>query len=328
MTTGDPTAGIVGICDVEVVHPPGGDPSASPAILFEVPHGATTRADFDAVRSRLIGDRFPEDLEAFFFVNTDVGAPETARAAARLATDPDGRSVLARMLGEDDLADARRFPPRPVAIVRGRVPRTFVDCNRAIDGNESDRMTPGIPPYVTADEDIAWLGDAHRSYRAVAEPWYERVCASGGIAVTLHTYAPRSVGIDRVDENIVAALRDAYRDDVYETWPRRPAVDLITRDDDDRYLAPRGLVDALRDRYRRVGLEPGENETYRLHAGTEAHRHASRWPGQVLCMEIDRSLLADPFDPFREMRIAPDKVARMAAPIAGALLQAGFAVER
>lgn len=322
MSAPDPVRGVEGICDVDLVVPAGADHAAPAALLIEVPHGATTRADFDRVRRRMAGSRFPDDLEAFFFVNTDVGAPETARAAARFVNDPDGRTVLARMLGEDSLADLREFPPRPALVLRGRVPRTFVDFNRDIEGPATGRMTPGIPPYVTEDADVAWLGEAHRSYRAVAEEAYERVCGSGGIAIALHTYAPRSVGIDRVDENIVTALRDAYRDEVYESWPRRPAVDLITRDDDGTFLAPGPLVTALGERYRRVGIEPGENETYRLHEGTEAHRHAHNWPGRVLCMEIDRSLLADPFDPFREMRIAPDKVARMAAPIAGSVLLA------
>jgi hypothetical protein len=35
-------------------------------------------------------------------------------------------------------------------------------------------------------------------------------------------------------------------------------------------------------------------------------------------MEINRALLADPFRPFEEMNVGPDKVERMSAPVVAA----------
>jgi hypothetical protein len=43
-------------------------------------------------------------------------------------------------------------------------------------------------------------------------------------------------------------------------------------------------------------------------------------PGYVLCLEVRRDLLADPFEPFAEMRIGATQVARLARPLAAALL--------
>ena len=53
-----------------------------------------------------------------------------------------------------------------------------------------------------------------------------------------------------------------------------------------------------------------------------AYAHSMRYPGRVLCMEINRELLADPFTPFAEMHISERKARRMAAPLAAAVLEA------
>ena len=42
----------------------------------------------------------------------------------------------------------------------------------------------------------------------------------------------------------------------------------------------------------------------------------------LLCIEISRALLADPFCPFEEMHIGREKVERMSGPIVEALLEA------
>ena len=68
-----------------------------PDLLVEIPHGATRAAHFDALASELVGP-FPDDLRDFFFVNTDVGAPEVggALAARVVADDPHRTAVVIR----------------------------------------------------------------------------------------------------------------------------------------------------------------------------------------------------------------------------------------
>ena len=121
-------------------------------------------------------------------------------------------------------------------------------------------------------------------------------------------------------EQVVAALRRAYEPATYESWDRRPDVDVISETEDGRRLAPDALVQALLDRYSQIGIEVGENATYRLHENTMGYVHSAKYPGRVLCMEISRGLLADPFTPFVEMSISDRQARRMAAPIAAALL--------
>ena len=62
-----------------------------------------------------------------------------------------------------------------------------------------------------------------------------------------------------------------------------------------------------------------DGRTYPLHPSTWGHQHAARWPNRTLCLEIRRDLVADPWDPFVEMRTAPARAARLAAPLADAI---------
>jgi hypothetical protein len=290
--------------EVEVFRGPAADPRAPLDLLIEVPHGATRRRHFEAARDRL-RSVLPADLEAFFFVNTDVGAPECARQVARLvAGDRAGR--------------------RQVLVVRGLVPRTFIDCNRLLDAAGHDMgaagFTPVLPEYVTDPADVELLHGLYRRYQEVAGLAYERVCGAGGSALIVHSYAPRSVDIQRVDADIVRALREAYEPQRFATWPERPPVDLISRADDDTLLAPAGWVQAAIRRYAAIDVPVAQNATYRLHPKTLGHRHSVDWPDRVLCLELNRALLADPFTPFEEMRIGSARVERMAAPLAAAWL--------
>lgn len=314
----DPVAGVF---DVEIVTAAGAERHALPGLLIELPHGATRRRHFEATRSRLIGE-LPDDLEQFFFVNTDVGSIEVARWIARMVTNPAGSPELAGVgLGEGSVG------PRAVervVILRGLVARTFIDCNRVIEGGPSgslrEGLTPGLPAYVTRAGDVRTLKGLHAAYQAAAERAYQAVCGAGGRALILHTYAPRSIEVEAVDQGIVAALRRAYAPGNYETWERRPGVDMISESAEGRRLAPEGLVQAVRERYERIGVEVAENATYRLHQSTMGYVHSVRYPGQVLCMEISRELLAEPFTPFAEMTISEDKARRMAGPLAAAVL--------
>ncbi len=309
------------VYDVEVVAAPRASTAAPPDLLIEVPHGATRGRHFAATRRRLIGP-FPEDLEQFFHVNTDVGSIECARHVARMVTRPDRYAELAELL--DDSGEADRGGLARVLILRGLVARTFIDCNRVIAGGPSSQLrgglTPGLPAYVSRAEDVRTLEAMHRDYQAAAARAYAIVCGAGGTGLILHTYAPRSVEIDGVDGEIVAALRRAYEPANWDRWERRPAVDLISETVDGRRLAPEGLVRGLRERYARIGVAAAENATYRLHESTLGYVHSSTYPGRVVCLEINRELLADPFTPFVEMSISDRKARRMAAPIAAALL--------
>src|SRR5215475_10935133 len=107
-----PPASIPGILDVTVVRGAHAAPGAAPDLVIEVPHGATATADFTAAAAPLTSP-LPDDLVAFFHVNTDAGAPELALATAR------------RLVADQ--------PARSVAVLRCRIPRTFIDCNRRID---------------------------------------------------------------------------------------------------------------------------------------------------------------------------------------------------
>lgn len=275
-----------------------GAPDAPRRLLVEVPHGATTPEHWSATRARLVGD-FPEGLEDFYWVNTDVGAPEIAFA-----------------LQEELAAEGWR-----VDVLRGVVPRTFVDLNRGLEvGADSYRhtgVTPSVPAWVRAPEDVAVLEAAHASYQEEADRLFEAVCGMGGLALALHTYAPRSVQLGDIDDGIVAALRAAYRPGTVESWPLRPEVDLITTTPDGDVYAEAELVGRVRAELGAEGFEVEENSTYRLIPGTMAARRSASFPKRVLCLEFRRDLLVDEWIPFRPLRTGAG-VERAAAGLARA----------
>ncbi len=271
---------------------------AAPRLLLEIPHGATERRHFDAVAARLAGP-LPADLHEFFHVNTDEGAPELAEAIVRRL----GASIGGLLL-------------------RATLPRTLVDCNRVVSGTIEAGMTAGVPAYVRHPDDRALLLDLHARYAALAAKAYATVCADGsGLAVTPHTFAPRSIDV-AVDDDIVTSLRRAYAQDQIGRWPLRPELDLIVATEAGERLAPAALVESVRSELAAAGLEVATNATYALHPATAAFRHSRRYPGQVLCFEARRDLLGDPWLPFSESTIGPEKVERIAAPLARALAAA------
>jgi len=294
-------AGIPGVLERELVRGSANEPGTPPDLLIEVPHGATERRHYDALRGRL-ATALPESLIDYFFVNTDVGAPECALALAQRITES--------------------ASTQSVAVLRCIIPRTFADCNRETAASAAELarggLTAAIPGYVTADADLRLLADLHARYQEAVDEEYERVCGGeGGGAILFHTYAPRSVEIE-VDADIGRALRAAYAPDRRESWPLRPDVDLITATPEGQYLAPRRFVEAVRAGYERLGVTVGENETYHLYAGTTAHRHAARHPGRVLCIEISRGRLGDPWEPFGPTRLSEAGVRAMVGPLAAA----------
>jgi hypothetical protein len=280
--------------------------AAAPDLLIEVPHGATETEDFEALAGQL-QSALPAGLVDFFHANTDVGAFELAMAVAeqRVAT-------LAHSC---------------VLIVRSRIPRTFIDCNRRIDepldAFRAGKVTPGWMPWITCAADIALLRARHASYVAIVTAATQALAADAGVLM-LHSYAPRSVAVE-VDLDIVGNLRRAYQPGVETRWPMRPEFDVIARDLEGRSHAPTAVVDALRHNLGACAWTVGDSATYPLHPSTLAWDHVVRHPGRALCLEVRRDLLADPFDPFVRMHICPGKVKRIAEPLAAALAAWGVA---
>jgi len=264
-----------------------------PELFIEIPHGATRTADFTGLAAELRSP-LPESLVDFFHVNTDAGAPELADAVAE------------RLGGR-------------VKILRCAVPRTFIDCNRRIDASPAEfkagKVTPGLMPWITADEDRALLRAKYEAYVAEARAAIDALPPDGAILM-LHTYAPRTVDVE-VDMKIVESLHRAY--ETPEKWPLRPPVDVIGRTAEGESLAPAAVVETLRAEMAKLGIEVADSKTYPLHPSTMAHEYVMKRPGRTLCVEFRRDLLADPWDPFVEQRISPEKVARLAEPLVTAL---------
>jgi predicted N-formylglutamate amidohydrolase len=289
-----------GILDVTIARGSDAPADAPPDLLIEVPHGATATADFTALAAQLTSP-LPPDLVDFFHVNTDAGAPELASAIA-----------------ERFVADA---PTRSAAVLRCRVPRTFIDCNRRIDAPAAEfragKVTPGLMPWITTDDDRARLRAAYDAYVAAVRDALAAQPADGAVLL-LHSYAPRTVDVE-VDLDIVTNLHRAYRNDRETSWPLRPEIDVIGRGTDGTGHAPPAVVAALRTELAGLGITPADSATYPLHPSTLAWDHAMARPGRALCVEVRRDLLADPFTPFAEMRIGAAKVDRLATPFARAL---------
>ncbi len=294
---------IADVVDVELLRGSAADPDSAPDLLVEVPHGADERHHYDALRRRLHGD-LPADLHLFFNLNTDVGAWTYGRATAQalIAAAPERSALLLRCL----------------------IPRTFVDCNRRADyrGGRLDEgaLTPGIPSYVRAEPDRELLLELHGSYCEAARQAYAAVCGAGGLALVPHSYGPRSLGIDAVDDDIIAKLRWACEPDRHDTWPLRAEIDLLTRDGEGQTFAPEGLEARLLADFAAAGFGVQANETYNLHPSTLAHEWSTSYPGQVLCLEVRRDALVERWMPFEVMRVVAAKCERVAGVLARAIV--------
>ena len=79
-------------------------------MLIEVPHGATRKADYDALAKRL-SSRLPEQPDNFFFVNTDLHlCLVVALEGRKQMLYSVGRSALADHADRDALAATARRP--------------------------------------------------------------------------------------------------------------------------------------------------------------------------------------------------------------------------
>lgn len=268
-----------------------GASSGAPDLVVEIPHGATA-AEYRA-HEALLTSPLPADLIEFFHVNTDAGAPEVARElAGRLANGS-----------------------RRVDVVRCCIPRTFIDCNRVLDQDaatyRAGGVTPGVPPWISTDSDHRHLRAAYAAYQRAVSTTIGTLPAHG-MALLLHTYAPRSVDVD-VNLAIVPSLRHAY--EAPERWPLRPEVDLIARDPDGRRWLTDSDVEALRGCFARHALPMAENATYPLHPVTTAWAHTQRLGRRAVCLEVRRDLLGE-FTPMRPVSIDPLRVVPVAAALA------------
>lgn len=280
-----------------------------PPLLIELPHGATRAAHYAACRARLQSP-LPDRLEHFFFVNTDVGCFAVAQALAVEAI--------------------RRDPALSVVVLRSLLPRTFVDCNRRLDADDDalDGLTPAIPPYVTDRADRAHLRAMHRAYTARAAELYRETCGAGGLALMLHTYAPRTVPIDEIDGRIVERLHAAYAPAMFDALPLRPEIDFITRPPSGESWVCGALVERLAAAWTHAGFSPTIGATYPLHPATLAHDFARAYPDRTLCLELRRDLIVERFTPFAEMHADPERVAALVRPIAPVIVDHLTARER
>lgn len=297
-------ASIPDIVDVTFIHGADVNPDTAPRLrlrlLIDVPHGATTAHDFESLAA-LLDSPLPRDLIDFFYVNTDTGAPELSLAIAE--------------------ALVAAAPDTSVVITRCRIPRTFIDCNRVIDASpeafKEGGVAPGLMPWVTSADDRALLRGRYDAYQATVQAAMAMLSSDGSMLL-MHTYAPRTVGVE-VDLNIVQSLHAAYAPDVETTWPLRPELDVIGRALDGTLMAPADVMAALTRELATIDHELGDSSTYPLHPSTLGWHHAVALPGRCLCLEARRDLFVERFIPFSEAVIDPQRTAALASPIARAL---------
>ena len=96
----------------------------------------------------------------------------------------------------------------------------------------------------------------------------------------------------------------------------RPEVDLIHTDGEGTLRADPAWVAATTAAFGAAGFEVAQSASYKLHPAAFAGAIAWRAPTQALTIELRRDLLASPWDPFVEMRIAPEKAQAAAQAIA------------
>lgn len=291
---------IPGLVDVHLVRGAAATPETRPRLLIDIPHGATKTADFEALAA-LMTSPLPRDLVDFFHVNTDTGAPELAFAIAE--------------------ALVAAAPDTSVCITRCRIPRTFIDCNRLIDAPpeqfKEGGVAPGLMPWVSTPEDRATLRERYDAYIATVRSAMSALAPDGAMLL-MHTYAPRTVGVE-VDLDIVESLHRAYAPEVEPTWPMRPELDVIGRAIDGTLMAPAEVVAALARELASLGYALGDSSTYPLHPSTMGWHFAVALPGRCICLEARRDLFVERFIPFSEAAIDPARTTRLAAPIARAL---------
>ncbi len=289
---------IPGVCEITQC----GLPRAGKRLLIEIPHGATERSHFDALASRLSGV-YPAGLEKFFHVNTDVAAPELASA---IASSPALEGVQ-------------------VTIVRSLIPRTFIDCNRVTNASpelyRQGKVTPATADYVQHPSDIELVHGLLQQYEKLTNEAYHATCGEGGVALMLHTYAPRTVPIQSVGNDIIDQLEFHYAPERIEACDLRPEVDFIHKTQDGIELVNPVAMKSLSTEIESQGYSVSDGVSYPLHPSTAAYHHALRYKGQTLCVEVRRDLLVHEWRPFEQMEPSPERLAPLAGAFARGLAQ-------
>lgn len=262
--------------------------------LIEVPHGADEPRFYRFLES-LLQSPLPDDLIAFFQVNTDVGSWALAEA---LVAELEGR-------GER------------VCAIRCGIPRTFIDVNRVLTDAE-EGFTPGLQPWITEPGDRLLLTGLHVAYTSVVRAAYHQICGRGGRALIPHTYAPRTVPITTVDATIVEQLRSYYDTERIEDCPLRPELDFITTTPDGEDLAI-PCVPALIERLKTVDIRAEAGGSYVLHPVTMGARWSADHPGQVLCFEVRRDVVTE-WTPFAPQPLRHDRIRAIASALVDGLL--------
>lgn len=210
-------------------------------------------------------------------------------------------------------------------MLRCRVPRTLIDCNRRLEASEAETaaggVTPGLPSYVENPGDRVFLRGLHQSYVAVAEAAWTEVCGRGGFALVPHTYGPHTLPIDRIEHDIVERLRAAHQPEVLRTCPLRPEVDLLLHDMDGRLWAPDDAEELLVEAFSLAGFLAQTGTTYRLHPSTMAWQFATRFPQRSLCLEVRRDLLVERWLPFQEKVVDIAAIERVADALTGSVVK-------
>ena len=142
--------------------------------------------------------------------------------------------------------------------------------------------------HITEDSDRQLLLERYQAYLDTATQLMETVCGRGGLALILHSYAPRSVGIASVGGDIVQQLHWAHQPVVFEDWPLRPVVDFIVGDPTGVVVTDQHWLDALSCYCVRKDCLSLLQETYPLHPVTTAHRFVMSYAPRVLCIEVRR----------------------------------------
>lgn len=203
-------------------------------------------------------------------------------------------------------------------MVRSRIPRSFVDCNRRLEVDPAafreGRVTPGLMPWITDARDLALLQERHAAWVRVVRACRDRLTSRGGMLL-LHTYAPREVDV-QVDLDIVARLRAAWAPGTAGTWPLRPELDVIHRTLEGASTVTPGLMADLAALAGARGWTLGDSHCYPMHPSTLAWDHVMALPDRTLCLEVRRDLLTAPFDPFVQMTIDREAVDGLATDLA------------
>ena len=276
----------------------------APNLLIEIPHGATLKRHFEEIQTHL-SSTLPSNLIDFFFVNTDVGTPELAKFTAE---------ILSRLEHS-----------YKILIVRSLIPRTFVDCNRILDLSEQEALaagiTVGLPVYVKEEKDKDFLLERYGCYQKEVEKAYDCVCGSGGLALMLHSYAPKKVGISAVKDDIVERLHEVYAPGKYEQWPIRPQVDFIHQTPSGEALEHAILRHNMTSHLEAAGLCVAQGDSYQLHPATTAYSWSKKYKSQTVCVEIRRDLLMEQFEPFAEMSVDVEQLGCIATAMAYGIME-------